>query len=46
MKSFYSSLFVVDEDTLCLSMNDKDFIYDKENLGEILGVPIKGLGTI
>lgn len=28
MKSLYASLFVVDEDTLCLSVNGKEFILD------------------
>lgn len=46
VKSFYASLFVVDEDTLCLNVNWKEFILDEENLEKIHGVRTDGLGTV
>lgn len=46
MRSFYAGLFVVDEATLCLRVNGKDFVLDEDILGEILKVPTYGLRIV
>lgn len=43
MRGFYIGQFVVDEDTLCLNDNWKEFILEEDALGKILGVPLIGL---
>lgn len=40
IRSFYDGLIMEDGDTLCQKINGKDFILDKDILGEILNVPI------
>lgn len=44
--SFYAGLFVVDEATLCLTVNGKDFFLDEDTLGDILEVPTYGIRTL
>lgn len=46
VRSFYTGLFVVDEATLCLTVNGKDFILDEYTLGKILEVPSHGMRTV
>lgn len=42
LQSFYTGLIMVDGDTLCLNINGKDFVLNKETLREILDVPTNG----
>lgn len=43
---FYVGLFVVDENTPCLKVNEKYFVLDEDILGEILEVPTGELGIV
>lgn len=46
VRSFYADMFTVEGETICLKINEKEFMIDAVLLGEILGVPTEGLSTI
>ncbi|XP_019238038.1 PREDICTED: uncharacterized protein LOC109218156 [Nicotiana attenuata] len=45
VRSFYTSLFTVDGDQICVLVNGVDIVMDSTLLGSILGVPTEGVSS-
>nr|XP_009788729.1 PREDICTED: uncharacterized protein LOC104236503 [Nicotiana sylvestris] len=45
VQSFYTSLFIVDGDQICVLVNGVDIVMDSALLGSILGVPIERVSS-
>jgi len=42
VRSFYTDMFTVKDDNICLKVNGVDFVMDEAVLGNIMGVPTEG----